>query len=234
MDKPSSPSPNVVQAAEFESRLLGQIPFSPTESQERFAHVWSRFVVSDKPGALILRGYAGTGKTTAVGAVVRTLRDADKMCAVGPTGRAAKVLPDMQGKTLQPSTTHLSPKAKSRGRHGVRPHAKPSANTLFIVDEASMIGESGGFHLGVPIPEPARRPHPGLYSGHGCRLMLIEDDAQLPPVGASRSPPAGAQTPGGFRPHLGRSHPARCRSSRTGQCDSQQRPRFKNTDMRHV
>ena len=83
MDRNASSSSIQSRAAEFESRLLGQIPFSPTESQERFAHVWSRFIVSDKPRcALVLRGYAGTGKTTAVGAVVRTLRDARLKCVL--------------------------------------------------------------------------------------------------------------------------------------------------------
>ena len=104
MDKPSSPSPNVVQAAEFESRLLGQIPFSPTESQERFAHVWLRFVVSDKPRcALILRGYAGTGKPRQLVLWFAhcAMRDKSVCCWRLRGGRQG--FTDMQGMTLQPS-----------------------------------------------------------------------------------------------------------------------------------
>ena len=133
----SSPSlSNLARAAEFESRLLGQIPFTPTESQERFAHVWSRFIVSEKPRcALVLRGYAGTGKTTAVGAVVRTLRDARQKCVLlAPTGRAAKVLAGHAGQDASTIHRHIyRPKRNPEGgtAYGLMPNRR--TDTLFIV-----------------------------------------------------------------------------------------------------
>ena len=189
----SSPSQsNLARAAEFESRLLGQIPFTPTESQERFAHVWSRFIVSEKPRcALVLRGYAGTGKTTAVGAVVRTLRDARQKCVLlAPTGRAAKVLAGHAGQDASTIHRHIyRPKRNPEGgtAYGLMPNRR--TDTLFIVDEASMIGESGGLPSGgFQYRSLLDDLVEFVYSGHGCRLMLIGDDAQLPPVGASESP----------------------------------------------
>ena len=151
MPRPTSPSSNLAQAAEYESRLLGQIPFTATDSQARFAHVWSRFIVSEKPRcALVLRGYAGTGKTTAVGAVVRTLRDARKKCVLlAPTGRAAKVLARHAGQDASTIHRHIyRPKRNPEGgtAYGLMPNRR--TDTLFIVDEASMIGESGGLPSG--------------------------------------------------------------------------------------
>ena len=192
MPRPSSASSNHALAAEFESRLLGQIPFNATESQARFAHVWSRFIVSEKPRcALVLRGYAGTGKTTAVGAVVRTLRDARKKCVLlAPTGRAAKVLARHAGQDASTIHRHIyRPKRNPEGgtAYGLMPNRR--TDTLFIVDEASMIGESGGLPSGgFQYRSLLDDLIEFVYSGHGCRLMLIGDDAQLPPVGAAESP----------------------------------------------
>jgi len=197
------------RAADLESRLLGQIPFSPTESQERFAYVWSRFIVSEKPRcALVLRGYAGTGKTTAVGAVVRALRDARQKCVLlAPTGRAAKVLARHAGQDASTIHRHIyRPKRNPEGgtAYGLMPNRR--TDTLFIVDEASMIGDggglpSGGFQYRSLLDDLVEF----VYSGHGCRLMLIGDDAQLPPVGASESP----ATQGRLRPDPRRSDASR-------------------------
>ena len=192
MPRASNSLSNLALAAELQSRLLGQIPFTPTKSQERFAHVWSRFIVSDKPRcALVLRGYAGTGKTTAVGAVVRTLQDARQKCVLlAPTGRAAKVLAGHAGQEASTIHRHIyRPKRNAEGgmAYGLMPNRR--TDTLFIVDEASMIGESGGLPSGsFQYRSLLDDLMEFVYSGHGCRLMLIGDDAQLPPVGASESP----------------------------------------------
>ena len=177
---------------ELESRCLGQIPFTPTESQQRFAFVWSKFMVSHKPKCtLVLRGYAGTGKTTSVGACVRTLRDVGMKCVLlAPTGRAAKVLSRHAG--MDASTIHrhiYRPRRASDGGTAYGLASNKRTHTVFIVDEASMIGESGGLPSGG-------FNHRSLlddlvqfvFEGEGCRLMLIGDDAQLPPVGADHSP----------------------------------------------
>jgi exodeoxyribonuclease-5 len=192
MPHPASTSNTSQRAAELESRLLGQIPFTPTQSQERFAFVWSRFIVSEKPRcALVLRGYAGTGKTTAVGAVVRTLRDARQKCVLlAPTGRAAKVLARHAGQDASTIHRHIyRPKRNPEGgtAYGLMPNRR--TDTLFIVDEASMIGDGGGLPSGsFQYRSLLDDLVEFVYSGHGCRLMLIGDDAQLPPVGASESP----------------------------------------------
>ena len=187
----SSPT-SLRRARELEARLLGQIPFDPTESQARFAYVWSRFMASEKPRcALILRGYAGTGKTTSVGAAVRTMRDLKlKSVLLAPTGRAAKVLSRHAGQTASTIHRHIyRPKktAEDGTAYGLMPNRR--TDTLFIVDEASMIGESGGLPSGgFQYRSLLDDLIEFVYSGHGCRLMLIGDDAQLPPVGASESP----------------------------------------------
>ena len=180
------------RASELEARLLGQMPFEPTASQARFAFVWSRFIVSEKPRcALILRGYAGTGKTTSVGAVVRTLREVRQRCVLlAPTGRAAKVLAKHAGQPASTIHRHIyRPMRTPDGGTGYGLMTNKRTDTLFVVDEASMIGESsglpaGGFQYRSLLDDLVEF----VYSGQGCRLMLIGDDAQLPPVGASLSP----------------------------------------------
>lgn len=187
----STTSPQA-RATELEARLLGQIPFQPTASQARFAFVWSKFVISEKPRcALVLRGYAGTGKTTAVGAVVRTMREIRQRCVLlAPTGRAAKVLANHAGQDASTIHRHIyRPTRNPDGgtSYGLMPNKR--TDTLFIVDEASMIGESGGLPSGgFQYRSLLDDLIEFVYSGQGCRLMLIGDDAQLPPVGASESP----------------------------------------------
>ena len=180
------------RAEELEARLLGQIPFVPTESQTRFAHVWSRFMVSDKSRCtLILRGYAGTGKTTSVGAAVRTMKDLRMKCVLlAPTGRAAKVLARHAGQEASTIHRHIyRPKRTSDGGTGFGLSTNRRTDTLFVVDEASMIGESGGLPAGsFQYRSLLDDLIEFVFSGQGCRLMLIGDDAQLPPVGSPTSP----------------------------------------------
>ena len=192
MPHDSTPPLDTRRASELEARLLGQMPFEPTASQARFAFVWSRFIVSEKPRcALILRGYAGTGKTTSVGAVVRTLREVRQRCVLlAPTGRAAKVLAKHAGQPASTIHRHIyRPTRTPDGSTGYGLTTNKRTDTLFVVDEASMIGESsglpaGGFQYRSLLDDLVEF----VYSGQGCRLMLIGDDAQLPPVGAPLSP----------------------------------------------
>lgn len=141
---------------------------------------------SDPRSAMLLRGYAGTGKTSLVSALIRTLPQLRvSSLLLAPTGRAAKVLSGYSGR--QAFTIHkkiymtaTDATGQMRTVHAVNKHSY----TLFIVDEASMIGV-----------EPTASRHSLLedlveyvYSGNHCRLMLIGDTAQLPPVGQSESP----------------------------------------------
>ena len=147
----------------------------------------SRFLYDPDPrSAMLLRGYAGTGKTSLVSALIQTLPQLRVNCVLlAPTGRAAKVLSGYSGR--QAFTIHkkiyMTATDASGAVRTVRAINKHSY-TLFIVDEASMIGV-----------EPSASGHSLLedlvdyvYDGNHCRLMLIGDTAQLPPVGQSESP----------------------------------------------
>ena len=184
----------VSSGSELEARLLEQFPHVPTEGQRRLVHAVARFASSAQPRcALIIRGYAGTGKTTSVGAVVRALEEQGvPVVLLAPTGRAAKVLADFAG--LPASTIHRHIYHQTRGRDGwpvtaLAPNLRKGA--VFIVDEASMIGEDAG-----PASDEGAFQYRSLlddllsfvFNGEDCRLILVGDDAQLPPVGSPLSP----------------------------------------------
>ncbi len=141
---------------------------------------------ADPRSAFVLRGYAGTGKTSLVSALIATLPDlrVDALL-LAPTGRAAKVL---SGYSHRPAFTihkkiYMTATDSTGSVRTVRAVNK-HAYTLFIVDEASMIGldpTSSGQSLMEDLVDY-------VYDGNHCRLMLIGDTAQLPPVGQSESP----------------------------------------------
>lgn len=167
---------------DLSSELFNQFPHEPTQGQTRLVEAFSRFLLSEKPRcALIIKGYAGTGKTTSVGAIVGTLRkQRSKFCLLAPTGRAAKVMSAYSGEPA--STIHRRiylPKKSKDGTTGFTLGVNKFKNTLFIVDEASMIGSDNGL-LDDLLSY--------VYMGTGCRLILVGDSAQLPPVGCKSSP----------------------------------------------
>lgn len=149
-------------------------------------HVFSKFSLSEKPRCtLIIKGYAGTGKTTSIGAIVRTLREL-RMTTVllAPTGRAAKVMASYSG--INASTIHrkiYTGAKRPDGSDGYKIAAPKFKKTVFIVDEASMIGETSGLVTNL-LDDLLEY----VFSGVDCRLVLVGDDAQLPPVGCSSSP----------------------------------------------
>ena len=150
-----------------------------TASQARAALLLSHFVVTPKPRpACILRGYAGTGKTSLVAALVKTMsRCGMPTVLLAPTGRAAKVFSRMAG-------------AKASTIHRTIYRQETFRGALFIVDEASMISSGTGFQndslfgSGELLADLVSF----VYSGDGCRLLLVGDTAQLPPVGEEESP----------------------------------------------
>jgi exodeoxyribonuclease-5 len=176
---------------EFYSLIKQQFPFQPTIKQNIVLQQLAAFIFSNNKDALyLLKGYAGTGKTTIVGAIVSNLWKA-KMSAVlmAPTGRAAKVISNYSGK--EAFTIHKKiyfPKKEKGG--GVKFVLQPNKhrNTIFIVDEASMIpdtpGESKLMENGSLLDDLMQY----VYSGHHCKLLLIGDTAQLPPVKLDLSP----------------------------------------------
>lgn len=167
--------------------ILSRFPHNPTDGQRVACALMSRFLYDPDPrSAMLLRGYAGTGKTSLVSALIQTLPQLGVNCVLlAPTGRAAKVLSGYSGR--QAFTIHKKIYMKATDASGVVRTVRAVnkyRRTLFIVDEASMIGV-----------EALGRSHSLLedlvdyiYDGDRCRLMLIGDTAQLPPVGQSESP----------------------------------------------
>ncbi len=177
----------------IEELLNQHFPFEPTSGQKELLYGISRFLDSFKPKcALLIKGYAGTGKTTIIGSMVKTLA-ALEMNAVlmAPTGRAAKIMSNYSGKAA--TTVHkriYMRKVKSGAGSGYALAPNLFENTVFIVDEASMIGGKGiasaeaQFEYRDLLTDLLNY----VYSGKSCRLILIGDTAQLPPVGSDQSP----------------------------------------------
>lgn len=137
----------------------------------------------------MLRGYAGTGKTTLMGCLIRWLHSVNrKTVLMAPTGRSAKVLSAHSG--YPASTIHrriYTVKQNEVGRMSMQLVNNTSKRTIFIVDEASMIGDGSG-EEGYYKRSLLEDLLEYVYSGERCRLILIGDDAQLPPVGMELSP----------------------------------------------
>lgn len=175
--------------------------FSVTEGQRNVIGMVADFLLSrDKDGVCLLRGYAGTGKTSILGALVRTLAELKrKAVLMAPTGRAAKVFSLTAG---HPAFTIHKRIYRQKAFTGEDAQFMQNVNllkhTLFIVDEASMIsgahGNGGMFGTGCLLDDLIQF----VYSGEGCRLMLVGDSAQLPPVGEDLSPALSAEALEGY------------------------------------
>ena len=178
---------------------LAELPFEPTDEQVKLIALLDRFVEhgSDRT-VMLLTGYAGTGKTSVVGALVRALRGRMRKCVLmAPTGRAAHIMTEYSG---HPSwTIHRKIyRQQSYGSDTFGLAENKHTDTLFIVDEASMIanGASEGaiFGTGRLLDDLITY----VYSGEGCRLLLVGDTAQLPPVGTIESPALNPQVLQGY------------------------------------
>ncbi|MCE2616796.1 ATP-dependent DNA helicase [Phocaeicola oris] len=173
------------------TQIKGFFHYKPTIEQENTINFLSEFLVDRRGNTVfVLKGYAGTGKTSLIGALVKTL-DAlkQKTILLAPTGRAAKVFSRYSEHTA--FTIHkriYRQKSFSNEMTNFLLDNNLNRHTLFIVDEASMIsnrGLSGSvFGTGRLLDDLIHY----VYSGEGCRLLLIGDTAQLPPVGEKDSP----------------------------------------------
>ena len=177
-------SMNVSQ--QVQQLLFAKFPHTPTEGQVEACRLLTDFLFNPDPlSAFVLKGYAGTGKTTLVSALIQTLPALRvRSVLLAPTGRAAKVLSNYSGR--QALTIHKKIYATTADANGLlRCSRIPNKHsyTLFIVDEASMIGEDNdsGHDLLADLIDYVKE-------GSHCRLMLIGDTAQLPPVGSLVSP----------------------------------------------
>lgn len=186
--------------SEFRARLS----VDATPCQDRFLKSTAGFLMGDDHDIMVVNGYAGTGKTTAVSAVVAALEDLKlKTVLLAPTGRAAKVLGEICGRPAYTVHKHIY-RQKSVGEDGFGQFSvvpNKAKSTLFVVDEVSLIG----------VDEGARNSSAAFGSGNlladlvgfvragaDCRLLLIGDAAQLPPVGLEASPALSPDFMDGF------------------------------------
>ena len=180
---------------ELKYKILQQFGFPPTQEQANALDVFARFLTDRNPQVvMILRGSAGTGKTSLSGAIVRTLQSIrQKVMLLAPTGRAAKVFSLNSG---TPAYTIHRRIYREKSFSGVDGQFNLNDNlftdTLFMVDEASMVANMGlggmSFGSGCLLDDLVHF----VYQGRNDRLMLIGDKAQLPPVGEEESPALNA------------------------------------------
>ena len=173
------------------STLLKQFEHKPTPGQEILIQELARFVMSDDDNEMLLiKGYAGTGKTSIISSLVKAMRKFDmKTYLLAPTGRAAKVFSTYAKKTANTIHKKIFRQKSSVGAFGnFLLDANLHSNTVFIVDEASMISNNsdmksvfGSGHLLNDLIEYT-------YNQKNCKLILVGDTAQLPPVRLSISP----------------------------------------------
>ena len=184
------------------NKIEDQLMFEPTFQQRKLVESLSEFLLSSPDKIFLLKGYAGTGKTSVISALIRALHELKQsVVLLAPTGRAAKVLSSYSG---YPAYTihkkiyrqHVVGDEMSQFSLGINMHK----HTLFIVDEASMITTSGerNFGTGDLLGDLLSF----VYGSEGCRLLLIGDVAQLPPVGQMYSPALDNSYLGGYGFHV--------------------------------
>jgi len=183
----------IMNINELKQLLADYFPYIPTPGQQELINKLAVFSSDiDQKSLFILKGYAGTGKTTIVSSLVKACREVGiKTVLMAPTGRAANVLSSYSGKRAY--TIHMRLYwifTKNDGSMSLQLGQNQNKDTLFIVDEASMIPDSSIPTLNSLFP--TQRILDELifytYQGHNCRLLLIGDSAQLPPVGLNISP----------------------------------------------
>lgn len=183
-----------MDAASLHKGFLKLLAIEPTPCQDALFRALAQFLTTDDGDIFVVDGYAGTGKTTALSAVIGYLKRLGiKSVLLAPTGRAAKVLSGMAGMGASTIHKHIyrqkSVGADGYGRFSLAPNK--SKHTLFVVDEVSLIGIDAGtqqtpsvFGSGNLLEDLIAF----VRSGDDCRLILMGDRAQLPPVGLDISP----------------------------------------------
>ena len=175
---------------ELKYRILQTFGFTPTAEQEHALDVFSRFMTdrSDQV-VMILRGSAGTGKTSLAGAIVRAMAALQqKLILLAPTGRAAKVFSLNAGHAAYTIHRRIYRQKSAADLSSFNLNDNLNRDTLFIIDEASMISNQGygdsAFGSGFLLDDLMQF----VYNGQNCRMLLVGDKAQLPPVGEEESP----------------------------------------------
>lgn len=190
------------QMMRFGEIMLGYLSYEPLESQSMLIAAFAQFCLnSPDDSVFLLNGYAGTGKTSMTGALVKTLTYIGrKTVLLAPTGRAAKVFSDYSGTsafTIHRKIYRQKSYSPEYGNFAIAENKYK--NAVFIVDEASMIGNSQSegavFGSGRLLDDLIHY----VYSGDNCRLILLGDNAQLPPVGFDCSPALDRKTLEAYR-----------------------------------
>lgn len=175
-------------AQELTLRIQRRFGLRPTDGQSEVLRVFADFMLSrHERSVMLLRGSAGTGKTTLAAAIVKTITAlGQKVILLAPTGRAAKVMAVNAGIAAHTIHRKIYRQRKFGGVFDLGENLH--TDTLFIVDEASMIANEGFaqsvFGSGRLLDDLVQY----VYNGRNCRMMLIGDTAQLPPVGEEESP----------------------------------------------
>ena len=175
---------------ELKYRILQMLGFPPTEEQAHALDVFGQFMTDrEEHVVMILRGSAGTGKTTLAGAIVRAMAALQqKMILLAPTGRAAKVFSLNAGHAAYTIHRRIYRQKSAGDLSAFNLNDNLYRDTLFIVDEASMIANQGygdsAFGSGCLLDDLMQF----VYNGQNCRMLLVGDKAQLPPVGEDESP----------------------------------------------
>ena len=174
---------------ELINRLRMYLGHVPTAEQERAMQLFADFLTDrEERTVFVLRGSAGTGKTTLAAAVVRALMSLQqKLVLMAPTGRAAKVFSGYAGTSAYTIHKRIYRQKTAGDMSAFSLNINQSTETLFMVDEASMVSNEGfsdTFGSGCLLDDLIQF----VYGGRNCRLVLIGDRAQLPPVGEEESP----------------------------------------------
>ena len=185
---------------ELKYRIVQALGLPPTPEQGQALDVFTQFMTdrSDQV-VMILRGSAGTGKTTLAGAIVKAMAALkQKLILLAPTGRAAKVFSLYAGHAAYTIHRRIYRQKSAGDLSSFNLNDNLNRDTLFVVDEASMIANLGlgesAFGSGCLLDDLMQF----VYNGQNCRLLLIGDRAQLPPVGETESPALSAQVLRGY------------------------------------
>ncbi|RMG82088.1 MAG: ATP-dependent endonuclease [Bacteroidetes bacterium] len=171
--------------------IIKHIPFSPTPEQKEAAFRFEKFITSDLPRCLFLiKGYAGTGKTTFIAALTEALQHRGiKTVLLAPTGKSAKVLASYTGKKASTIHRHIYSYKKTPYTFSLQLAHNRFKNTLFIVDEVSLISTRKNAFTDDAFSSRDLLEDllTYIFGGKNCKAVFVGDDAQLPPVHQSES-----------------------------------------------
>ena len=174
--------------------FLSRLRYEPTSCHQSLLHKVADFMSGDDDDIMVVNGYAGTGKTTAISSVIAVMKEFKvKTVLLAPTGRAAKVLSGYSGQPAYTIHKHIY-RQKSVGGDGFGQFSlapNKDKDTLYVVDEVSLIGIDSGQQQSTSVFGSGNLLEDLITyvrAGAGCRLIMIGDAAQLPPIGLEASP----------------------------------------------